>query len=239
MGADDKQKKVHVVVDGDRMSKIAHDNGFADYHALYMAQPEAFRKKRPNPEILMPGDEIVLPDKIEEKLAATDRKAQKYEEDTKLPEVRVTLVAAGHAVANKTFTVIVDPPPAGSGKAATPLGTVKSDANGAVKFHVDPAASKVILVCQETPFTIALRLGSLRPVTEAGGVEQRLDNLGYRAPIAPPAAPAGSEAEKKAKEAHERRIGKTAARFQEDKKKPADGKIDADLRELLVKAHEP
>lgn len=236
MGADETPKKIHVVADGDRMSKIAHDNGFADYHALYMAQPEAFRKKRPNPEILMPGDEIVLPDKIEEKHSAADRKAQKYEEDTKLPEVRVTLVSAGQAVANRTFTVIVDPP---AGRPAAPLGTVKSDGKGAVKLHVDPGARKVILVCQDPPFQVALRLGTLRPVTEPGGVEQRLDNLGYRLPISPASPPAGSDAEKKAREAHERRIGKQAARFQEDRKKPADGKIDADLRDLLVKAHEP
>lgn len=238
MGGDDKQRK-HVVVDGDRMSKIAHENGYADYYALYMAQPEAFRKKRPNPEILMPGDEIVLPDKVEAKYPAKDKKAHQYEENTKLPEVAVTLMAAGKPVAGKTFQVIVDPVGPGFVGAPRFAGTVKSDDKGKVKLLVDPEASSVLLSCVEVPFTILLRLGELRPVTEAGGVEQRLDNLGYRVPVSPPSAPAGSDAEKKAKEAHDRRIKKAAARFQEDKKKTADGNVDADLRDLLVKAHEP
>jgi hypothetical protein len=231
MGDEDKtEKKKHVVADGDRMSKIAHEHGYKDYHALYLAQPEKFRKKRPNPEILMPGDEVELPDKIEAKHSTKDKKAQKYEDDTKLPEVRVTLQAAGKPLANKVLTVTAD------GKI---LGAVTSDGDGAVKFHVEPDTAKVLLTCSDPPFSIRLRLGELRPATEAGGVEQRLDNLDYRVPIAAASAPAGSKAEKTAKEAHERRIKKAVQRFQEDHKKKADGKVDDDLRKLLVKNHEP
>lgn len=234
MGEKTEQKK-HVVVEGDRMSKIAHQHGYKDYKLLYLAQPDSLRKKRPNPEILMPGDEIVLPDKIEEKHSAKDKKAHKYEEDTALPEVRVKLLSAGTPLADRTFTVMADPAPS----TGATLGTVKSDGEGAVKFHVEPATKKVTLACADPPFVIVLRLGHLRPVTEPGGVEQRLDNLNYRVPAAPPAAPADSEAEKKAKAAHDRLIKKAAARFQEDRKKTADGKVDDDLRQLLSKAHEP
>lgn len=242
MGDGEKQKQKqaeYTVAEGDRMSKIAHEHGYKDYHALYMAQPEAFRKKRPNPEILMPGDTIVLPEKVEEKHSAKDRKAHTYEEDTALPEVRVVLRVGDAPLAGKSFYVTPDPAVTGSTGATT--GVVKSDGDGALKFHVEPGTKKVTLVCLDpaAPFTFVLRLGELRPIAEPGGVEQRLDNLGYRVPAAPPAAPSGSDAEKKAKEAHERLIAKAVARFQEDRKKTADGKVDGDLKKLLTKAHEP
>lgn len=237
MGEGEK-KREYVVKAGDRMSKIAHQHGYKDYQLLYLAQPDEFRKKRPNPEILMEGDVVILPDKIEEKHSAKDKKAHTYEEDTRLPEVRVALRLAGKPLANKSFGVVVDPPAASSGKPPV-TGMVKSDGDGKVAFHVEPAARKVLLICTQPIFSVELRLGELRPVAEAGGVEQRLDNLNYRVPLAPPPAPAGSEAEKKAHEAQERRVKKAVQRFQEDRKQAVDGRPSAALQKLLVKEHEP
>jgi len=231
------QPTEHVVKAGDRMSRIAYQYGYKDYNALHAAQPEAFRKKRPNPEILMPGDKVALPEKKEQAHPTPDKKQKKYEEDTKLPEVKVRLVVAGKPLASKSLVVRIEGPPYSLKQPFQ--GAVTTDDKGMAAFHVDPIVEEVLLVCDKPALSIKLKLGHLRPATEAGGVEQRLDNLGYRVPIAPPAAPAGSEAEKKAKEDHERRLQKAAARFQERSSKPVTGKIDDDLRQLLVKTHEP
>ncbi len=54
----------YVVKQGDCLSSIAARFGFASYRAIYDA-PEnaAFKKKRPNPNLIYPGDELVIPER--------------------------------------------------------------------------------------------------------------------------------------------------------------------------------
>ncbi|MCW5747629.1 MAG: LysM peptidoglycan-binding domain-containing protein [Alphaproteobacteria bacterium] len=56
MGAD------YIVKKGDYLTKIAHDHGFDDWRTIYNS-PEnaAFRARRPNPNLIYPGDRIVIP----------------------------------------------------------------------------------------------------------------------------------------------------------------------------------
>lgn len=49
---------------GDTLSKIASSHGFNDYRHIYNHPSNAnFRAKRPNPNLIYPGDVIVIPDK--------------------------------------------------------------------------------------------------------------------------------------------------------------------------------
>jgi hypothetical protein len=56
--------KVHTVVQGDHLSSIAHAHGFKDYKLIW-DHPEnaALKQKRQNPNVLFPGDKLVIPDK--------------------------------------------------------------------------------------------------------------------------------------------------------------------------------
>jgi len=230
---DKPPQKEHVVVPGDRMSSIAHEHGYKDYKLLYLAQSDDFKKLRPNPEILMPGDKVTLPDKIDEKHPAKDKKQHKYEEDTTLPEVRIVLRVAGQPFANKTVIAW-----GCKGPEWAKLPTlVTTDKTGMALFRILPELDEITLSSTDPIFEVKLRVGDLRPVTAPGGVEQRVDNLGYRVPVAPASAPAGSEAEKKAREAQERSIKNVVARFQERMKKAPDGKVGDPLRKLLADAH--
>jgi len=53
----------HIVKSGDTLSGIAKKHGFSSWKDIYHA-PEnaAFRKKRPNPDKIFPGDVVVIPD---------------------------------------------------------------------------------------------------------------------------------------------------------------------------------
>jgi len=56
--------RTHVVVEGENLSKIAAAEGFRDFRKLYDAPENAeLRKKRPNPNLIRPGDEVVIPDR--------------------------------------------------------------------------------------------------------------------------------------------------------------------------------
>ena len=51
----------YVVQQGDYLSRIALRFGFADWRAIYdHADNASFRKKRPNPNLIKPGDVISL-----------------------------------------------------------------------------------------------------------------------------------------------------------------------------------
>ena len=56
----------HVVSQGECLSSIATKYKFNDWHLVYDDPANAdFRKKRPNPNVIFPGDQIVIPDKEE------------------------------------------------------------------------------------------------------------------------------------------------------------------------------
>ena len=55
---------VHVVAQGETLHRIAKKHGFRHWQTLYdHVDNAALRKKRPNPNLLLPGDEITIPEK--------------------------------------------------------------------------------------------------------------------------------------------------------------------------------
>lgn len=237
----DKQKE-DVVTDDNRMTAMAAKHKRKDYMALYEAQPEAFRDNRPNPEILMPGDKIVLPEVEAERHPSADKKQVKFVDGTAVPELRLRLTAAGQPLKDKNFKLIITKiNPLRLAKPPDPL-TITTAGDGAITIKVDVGWLEGELLCLDSKWKMRLLIGKLRPVHEAGGVEQRLSNLGYHVNMPPVGLPAGSDSEKKANQAHEEARRKKATRFQEDKPEKGqgiNGIIDPAFRKRLIKAHEP
>src|ERR1700676_5647428 len=51
------------VLQGDHLSKIAKDNGFTDYTVIWDHPNNSdLKKQRQNPNILLPGDQVFVPD---------------------------------------------------------------------------------------------------------------------------------------------------------------------------------
>lgn len=64
--------RTHIVVEGENLSTIAQAEGFRDFRKLYDAQENAaLRAKRPNPNLIFPGDEVVIPDRKPVKIPVT------------------------------------------------------------------------------------------------------------------------------------------------------------------------
>src|SRR5687767_1791959 len=63
--------KWHTVVQGEYLKKIAEQYGFRQWKTIYNAGENSdFRRKRPNPNVIYPGDRIYIPDKIAKEEAA-------------------------------------------------------------------------------------------------------------------------------------------------------------------------
>ena len=53
----------YTIKSGDTLSAIAKRNGFASWQEIYFHPDNAaFRKKRPNPDRIFPGDVLMIPD---------------------------------------------------------------------------------------------------------------------------------------------------------------------------------
>ncbi len=62
LGGPSSSPMIHVVQTGEYLDKIARNYGFASWKELYYApENEGFRSKRPDPNTIYPGDELVIP----------------------------------------------------------------------------------------------------------------------------------------------------------------------------------
>jgi len=170
---------VHVVKSGECFTTIAASYGFGDYRTIYNHPMNAALKvKRPNPNVIHPGDQIYIPDKAQRqaldvptgkahafKLKKTAKKALRVVFQTHkgepLKNAPYKLKIGGTTIEGKTTG-------AGLVEAAVPIGE----------------ASAVIEIDGRV---IELKLGRLNPVdgrdNGVSGVQGRLNNLGYNAGV--------------------------------------------------------
>ena len=128
-----------------------------------------FKKKRPNPNVIQPGDEVYIPP-LEQKTVdcATDGS---YRFQVKRPpaKIQVYVRELGEPLAQKPYVLDV---------AGTRVQG-ETDGDGLVQADVPPDATEAVLTFPGTELAFLLQLGALDPLTEVSGVRDRLQNLGY------------------------------------------------------------
>ncbi|KXO08361.1 putative membrane protein [Moritella sp. JT01] len=73
------KSSVYTVVSGDNLTLIARRFGFRNYQTIYDHELNSeFKKSRPNPNIIHPGDEIIIPNKVMKTVPAAEGKVQVY-----------------------------------------------------------------------------------------------------------------------------------------------------------------
>jgi hypothetical protein len=165
----------HIVSQGECLSKIALRFGFKDYKIIYN-HPEnaAFRARRPNPNIIFPGDIIFIPDKVIKLESAPTGRRHTYiiSRLKKILKVRL-LDSEGKPVANEPVRVDID------GMRSVSMST---DGKGVFELPVETACAgaKVMLKGRE----LRLEFSHLNPIKDTpdggvSGIQARLRNLGY------------------------------------------------------------
>jgi hypothetical protein len=129
----------------------------------------ALREKRPDMNVLMPGDVVVIPDKrprMEKRPTAAQHKFKRKG----IPALFRLQVYNMHIPrANQSYTLTVD-----GGKY-----TGTTDGQGIVQQFLPATCKSGQLVIGDDNFTIRLQFGHLDPISELSGVQKRLKNLGY------------------------------------------------------------
>lgn len=165
---------VHKVKQGECLSSIAGKYGFGDPDVIYRhAKNAEFRKKRPNPGLLYPGDEIFIPEKKVRTFSLA--KGQTLEIKLKVPIRKIQLDLFGED----------EKPLSGADwriEAGDFEASGKTGSDGRVEAEVPANVSQALLVAG--PFTYELDIPGLDPLKETSdgglsGLRARLTNLGY------------------------------------------------------------
>jgi N-acetylmuramoyl-L-alanine amidase len=164
---------VHVVRSGECLSVIAAHYGFQDYRALYDHPDNAeLKKKRPNPNIIHPGDELVIPEHKDKKIECATGRVHEFV--AKLPKKRLKLTfrdEAGEPLAHEPYVLRAG------------VEEIEDETNGSGEIdHPIPVSLRSATV-EIAGRRYVLSIGDLNPVKDTdddglSGLRARLMNLG-------------------------------------------------------------
>lgn len=168
--------KTHTVKQGEYLSSIAKDYGFANWRTIYDHPQNAdLRQRRPNPNVLLPGDKIYIPDKEAKKEASATEQQHQFQLTGAKNRVRIILRDhAGKPVTGEPYTLQV----AGHEFKST------TKAGGLIDHPILRDAKSGTLKLDQKGLSWALKIGHLDPVhdqrrTVISGIQARLNNLGF------------------------------------------------------------
>lgn len=160
----------HIVRQGDCLSRIAKMYGFQQWQTIYGAPDNAeFRKRRPNPSILFPGDRIVIPDKQRKTVPIATATTNRFRMKSPKWVFRIEMKDEEmNPLSSMPFELYVD------GKL---LKQGATGSGGDIEVPIPSDANTGELHFMGENFQ--LEFGVLDPISRITGVQARLNNLGF------------------------------------------------------------
>lgn len=168
----------HTIIQGDTLTRIAAEYKFQSWKDLYNHPENAeFRTKRGNPDLIFPGDTIIIPDPEPQKISVQAGSSHAFSLTKETETLRINVSAdEGLETEGKKAVLKV-----GNDKLETILGR-----DGALELELsDSAAEKGQLELylddnsDEPSHTYELAIGHLDPAEELSGVQARCNALGF------------------------------------------------------------
>lgn len=162
----------HIVVQGENLSRIARAYDLKSWRDIY-DHPDnaAYREKRTNPNIIFPGDVVLVPVEREEQVYQT---GQRYTFEAKYQYLRLVIQdQEGAPLAGKSYELTID------GETETGTITAEGKIEARVKGNSQRAELQVLLDDESDGqrLTWTLWLDHLDPIEELSGIQARLNNL--------------------------------------------------------------
>lgn len=175
MGEMASNDTVHTVREGECMVTIARAYGFHDYRHVY-EHPDnaALRRARPNPNVLLPGDQVAIPRLFDKIVKRPTGEAHRFTIKAARKELALQLLDHdGAPIASEPYELVID---------GNERRTGQTDADGKLREQVPVGSARGRLTVRDRE--IDLRFGHLDPVRDVPeehleGVDDRLRNLGY------------------------------------------------------------
>ena len=165
----------HIVKQGDYFAKLAKQFRLPANAIWNHSNNADLKQKRPNPNVLFPGDHLYIPDlKPREESCNTDKL---HQFETPSSSLRLRLVLEDQyerPIANANCVLGI----------GSDFQSLTTDGNGRIDQIIPPDAQEGFVTIQdpETPVRnvrIPLKIGHLDPIEEVSGQTARLNNLGY------------------------------------------------------------
>lgn len=161
--------KEYEVKQGDCLSSIAYEFGLFPDTIWNDPANAALKDRRKDPNILFPGDIVIIPDKRTKEHSGTVDQKHVFQKKAVPERLRILLKADDKAIANETYTLDID------GK----LVDGKTDGDGLLDEPIPPNTKEVKLLLGKERTEYHLTLGTLNPADEISGAQARLNNLGH------------------------------------------------------------
>jgi N-acetylmuramoyl-L-alanine amidase len=171
---------IHIVEQGEYFSSIAQKYGFTLGRTIYEHEQNAeLRQRRPNPNILCPGDEVFVPEKTDAPKTVPTGKTHKFKLTGDTIGLKVKVAEHfGPPLKGRPYTLKIgdnllkgNVPDSGIIEHNIPVGLPE------VELRVFAAGAKN----KESCYHWVLKIGHLDPVDTISGIQARLNNLGFYA----------------------------------------------------------
>lgn len=180
----------HVVKQGEYLSLIAARHGFKTWKTIYNHPLNAeFKRKRPNPNVIHPGDEIVIPAfRLEPMSCETGRSHRFVVKKPPRNELIVVLKKNGKAIASTACLVEFT----GANDESLLERSATTSATGELRAPIPDGATHARVAVEKQPrLAWRLAIGHMDPVRDRHqpfdeshcritGIQARLNNLGFR-----------------------------------------------------------
>jgi len=165
------------IKEGDWFARIVKEQGYGSvWKPIYdSGDNKEFRKKCPDPNLLIPGETCNLPDKGGKKENKGTEQKHKFELKGSKHQLHVVIVRPnGEPLKNTSFSILLEPVAVDQLRV---WQSGKTDGSGAIKWPITTDAEKATVEIEDQVFE--LNIGWLEPVDTTKGVQARLQNLNY------------------------------------------------------------
>jgi len=210
--------KPYVIKQGDYLKKLAHRRGFVADEVWSDPKNAELKAKRKDPNQLVAGDVLYIPDDPPKKLPFVAKSDNQYVADVPKVKVKVALKVAGTVLKQEPYVV------KGIGHDDEEK---KTDDDGNVEVEAPVHVREFVIYLPKRKQSCNLLIGGLDPIDVPSGVRMRLTHLGFYG--APPAdGSAGRD---------ENRLAAAIAAFQSANGIEATGEADEATQAALAQAH--
>jgi len=159
------------VKQGDCISSIAFEKGFFPDTIWNHSENKNLKDAREDPNVLLPGDIVHIPDKRLKEVSEPTNQVYKYKVKNTPAYLHLILKFGGEPLKNEPYILEI-----GDEKIEG-----KVDAEGKLRVPLSPDIKSAKLTVGETgrELQYTLDLGQLDPIDEIFGFKKRLYNLGY------------------------------------------------------------
>jgi len=156
------------VKQGDSVFSIAFEKGFFADTIWEHANNEDLKDNRKDPNVLMPGDVVHIPDKRLKEVSKPTNNVHKFQVKNTPKTFRIQIKRGELTIRDMDYELDID----------DIKFTGKTDSEGWIVKSIPPNSKKAVLELKEGQ-QFQLNLGFLDPVEENTGLQGRLKTLGY------------------------------------------------------------